>query len=158
MDGVSREEIADYVRHVKSEDFSPFSFPKSWWDLKLHPDAKDGIRSLQDAGYKCVTLSNGSAELLQHVSAAGGVHWDAIIDLVVHRVYKPHRAAYLTVQGETGFRANECLMVTANPTFGDIEGAASVGMNSQVIRHGYPDTITELAKMLGQPHPARDRC
>jgi hypothetical protein len=39
-------------------------------------------------------------------------------------------------------------MVTANPTFGDIEGAKAIGMQSQVIRHSYPNTIIELAEML----------
>jgi hypothetical protein len=45
-------------------------------------------------------------------------------------------------------KPEETLMVTANPTFGDIEGAAAIGMPSQVIRHGYPNTVIELAEML----------
>jgi hypothetical protein len=40
------------------------------------------------------------------------------------------------------------MMVTANPTFGDIEGSAAIGMQSQVIRHGYSNTIIELAEMM----------
>lgn len=150
MKYVSREEISDYVRHVNRSDFTPYKFPDSWWELQLHPDAQEGVKVLQDAGFKCVTLSNGSYDLLKHVSERGGISWDTIIDLAKHRVYKPHLDAYRTVEKETGFRPNECLMVTANPTFGDVEGAAAIGMSVQVIRQrGMPQTIVELAQQLG---------
>lgn len=149
MEGVSREEIADYVEHVKRNDFAPYTFPDSWWELNLHPDAKAGIGMLQDEGIQCVTLSNGSADLLEFVSGAGGVKWDKIIDLAKHKVYKPHVDAYRTVEKETGCKPEECLMVTANPTFGDLEGAAAIGMPSQVIRQpGEPESITQLAVKL----------
>lgn len=148
MDGVSRDEIAAYVAHVKRNDFSPFRFPQSWYDLKLHPDSADGISKLQKAGFRCIALSNGSRDLIKHVSVNGGIAWDHIIDLVSHRVYKPHVDAYRTVEKDLGVVPIETLMVTANPTFGDIEGAESIGMPSQVIRHGYPNTIVELAELL----------
>jgi len=149
MAGVSREEIGDYVRHVRKADFAPYAFPHGWWHLRLHPDAAEGVKSLQQAGFKCVALSNGSANLLEHVSLAGGIEWDEVIDLAKHRVYKPNVDAYLTVEQETGFKPKECLMVTANPTFGDIEGSAAIGMRSQVIRQpGEPANIIELANRL----------
>lgn len=149
MASVSRDEIGDYVRHVRKNDFTPYTFPQSWWDLKLHPDAAEGVLTLQMAGYDCVTLSNGAADLLRHVSEAGGIKWDKIIDLAKHRVYKPHVDAYRTVEAETGIKPADCLMVTANPTFGDIEGAAAIGMPSQVIRQAEgPANIIELAWRL----------
>ena len=150
MDAVSRDEIGDYVRHVRKNDFTPYQFPPSWLELALHPDAAEGVGLLQSAGYKCVTLSNGSADLLGHVSRRGGVFWDRIIDLVAHRVYKPHVDAYRTVESETKVKPADCLMVTANPTFGDIEGSAAIGMPSQVIRQAEgPANIIELAWRLG---------
>ena len=150
MAGISRKEIGDYVRHVRKNDFTPYAFPKSWWKLKLHPDAKQGVEMLRDAGFHCVTLSNGGPDLIEAVSENGGLEWDRIIDLTAHRVYKPHDDAYRTVQKETGFKPSQTLMVTANPTFGDIDGAAAVGMQSQVIRQpGMPQTIIELAEKLG---------
>ena len=148
MAGVSRDEIGDYVRHVRRNDFSPYTFPKSWWELNLHPDAAEGVALLQAAGYFCVTLSNGEAALLRHVSALGGIKWDKIINLASHRIHKPHVDAYRTVEIETGFKPAETLMVTANSTFGDIEGSAAIGMRSQVIRNGHPETIIDLAKEL----------
>jgi 2-haloalkanoic acid dehalogenase type II len=149
MKGTSREEIKAYVEHVRRNDFSPFNFPQSWWDLNLHPDSATGVRKLQDAGFYCVTLSNGPPDLLTHVSGRGGIVWDSIIDLAKYKVYKPHEAAYATVLAETTYYPRETLMVTANPTFGDIEGAVAIGMQSQVIRQpNTPQTIIELAEKL----------
>lgn len=150
MDGVSWDEIRDYVAHVRRNDFSPFAFPESWWNLLLHPDARNGIARLQRRGYQCVTLSNGDAGLLAYVSDNGGVDWDWIVDLAEHRVYKPHVDAYRTIEKDLGIPPSETLMVTANPTFGDIEGSAAIGMPSQVIRQPEtPQTIIELAELLG---------
>jgi HAD superfamily hydrolase (TIGR01493 family) len=148
MSGVSRDQIKDYVEHVRKNDFTPFEFPQSWWNLILHTDSATGVQRLQAAGFYCVTLSNGSPDLLSHISGRGGIVWDSIIDLAKYKVYKPHEAAYATVLAETTYYPRETLMITANPTFGDIEGAAAIGMRSQVIRHGYPNTIIELAEML----------
>ncbi len=150
MSTVSRDQIAQYVAHVRSEDFTPFNFPLSWWGLLAHPDSREGIKRLQRSGFVCVTLSNGSRDLLATVSARNKIDWDHIIDLAKYKVYKPHEAAYSTVMAETPYFPSETLMVTANPTFGDIEGAAAIGMRSQVIRQPEcPQTIIELAEILG---------
>lgn len=150
MSGVSREEIKSYVEHVCKEDFTPFDFPRSWWGLKSHQDACDGIKMLQSMGIFCVALSNGDACLIDEVSKLNGFDFDYVIDLAGgHRVYKPHIDAYRTIEKDLGYKPSETLMVTANPTFGDIEGAAAIGMPSQVIRNpGTPANIIELANML----------
>lgn len=149
MTGVPREEIKAYVNHVRRNDFSPYQFPDSWYTLKAHRDAARGIFLLRWAGYRCVVLSNGSWESLSELSRCNGILWDHIVDLVEHRVYKPHVDAYRTIEKDLGIPPEETLMVTANPTFGDIEGAAAVGMRSQVIRQpGTPQTIIELAAVL----------
>ena len=149
MSGIPREQIAGYVRHVRRNDFSPYEFPQAWWDLRAHQDVEEGMRRLQGHRLCCVALSNGDVDLIESLAAASGFAFDCIVDLAYHGVYKPHRDAYLTVEKDTAFKPHETIMVTANPTFGDIEGAASVGMRSQVIRHGYPNTVIELAEMIG---------
>ena len=150
MSRISHEEIKAYVDHVRKEDFTPFKFPDSWFNLKAHPDSAEGIKRLQRMGYKCVTLSNGGWGMLDNISALNGIGWDHITDLIEHRVYKPHVDAYRTIQKDLGFTPAETLMVTANPTFGDIEGAAAIGMQSQIIRQpGMPQTIVELSERLG---------
>ena len=149
MSGVPREEVKAYVDHVRGNDFSPYRFPDSWYSLKAHRDAALGIWSLRSSGYSCVALSNGSWELLSELSRCNGIHWDHIVDLVEHRVYKPHVDAYRAIEKDLGIIPEETMMVTANPTFGDVEGSQSIGMRPQVIRHpGCPRTIIELAVML----------
>lgn len=150
MKDVPREEIAAYVKHVRSGDFTPYVFPASWYELKTHPDVFDGIKMLQDEGFACIALSNGSKRLLETVAFNNGIQFDHVIDLESYRVYKPHVDAYRTVENDTDYRPHETLMVTANPAFGDLEGAAAVGMRSCVIRNGHPSDVIELAKMLIQ--------
>jgi 2-haloalkanoic acid dehalogenase type II len=149
MASMPREYVAEYVEHVRKKDFTPYRFPDVWWGLPAHPDARKGVTAIQKRRIICVALSNGSHELIKSLSEKAGIWWDCIVDLAQHQVYKPHRAAYLTIYKDLGIRPEDTLMVTANPTFGDIEGAASVGMRSQVIRHGHPNNVIELAYMLG---------
>jgi 2-haloalkanoic acid dehalogenase type II len=148
MTPVPKSDIAAYVHHVQRADFSPYTFPKSWYDLKAHPDVSAGILEIQSSGILCVALSNGSKELIEHLAIMNILAFDRVIDLVAHKVYKPHVDAYKTVHKETGVKPHETLMVTANPLFGDLEGAAAIGMRSQVIRHGYPNTVLELADVV----------
>lgn len=149
MSNFSRKEIVDYVKHVNKNNFSPFNFPESWFELKSHPDSSEGIIKLQNLGYRCVAMSNGSFDLIQKISHKNKIEWDYIIDLVKHGVYKPKKEAYFAVEKQTGFKPEETLMVTANPDFGDIEGSESIGMKSQVIRqNNYPKTIIELVELL----------
>jgi HAD superfamily hydrolase (TIGR01493 family) len=150
MSDISQEEIKEYVDHVRSDNFTPHDFPPSWWNLDSHLDSRKGIVAIQLQGIKCVALSNGSVDLIYRISKQNGIHWDAIIDLVSHRVYKPHVDAYRTIEKDLGFLPSETLMVTANPKFGDVEGSAAIGMRSKVIRHGKPNTIIELAEWLRQ--------
>jgi 2-haloalkanoic acid dehalogenase type II len=148
MSNIPKGQIGDYVDHVRQDKFEPYTFPSEWYQIEPHPDSVEGIESLQREGYMCVALSNGSYELIKSISDKCGIYWDHIIDLCKYKVYKPHIDAYRTVQKETGIPPEYCMMITANPSFGDIEGAKSIGMSSQVIRHGYPKDILELHQFL----------
>ena len=149
INGIKHEDVVSYSRHVRSSNFTPYKFNNSWYNLKAHSDSADGIKSLQKRGLKCIAFSNGSVDLITSISQNNGIDWDHIVDLVANKIYKPHGDAYTIIKKCFGYETSETLMVTANPTFGDIEGSASVGMMSQVIRHGYPNTILELNEMFG---------
>lgn len=149
MSGVPKEEIANYVDHVSRDDFRPYTFPASWYRLPVHQDVVEGIRRLRANGFWIAAMSNGTPELIHAIASNAGFAFDQVVDLAKAKVYKPHKEAYREVQLQTGYKPSETLMVTANPTFGDIEGAASAGMRSQVIRHGHPNTVIELAETLG---------
>lgn len=149
MSTVSKDEIRAYVNHVRNNDFSPFEFPSSWWSLKAHPDSAEGIKLLQSNGFECVAASNGSVSLLEHIAKENGIEWDFVIDFAKHGVYKPNQRAYHVIRYEAFCEAERILMVTANPTFGDVEGALSVWMAASVIRQpDKPATIIELAESL----------
>lgn len=86
------------------------------------------------------------------MSSNAGIVWDLIIPLELVGSYKPHPDAYrAALKIFPQFQPHQFLMVTANPTFGDIEGAAAIGMRSQVIRQpDHPQTIIDLAFLLAQ--------
>ncbi len=148
MSSLPKEDIKHYVNHVKADVWKPLELPEDWWYLKAHPDAAEGIRRLREH-FTVATLSNGPVDLLVWLSKQNGIDWDWIVPIQMEYTYKPHRAAYLTVFQCFKFDPSQILLVTANPTFGDIEGAASVGMKSQVIRQpGCPQTIIELSEVL----------
>jgi len=150
MSAVPREEIAAYVEHVRLNDFSPYEFPVSWKQLRFFPDVVIGLDRLLDDGFELATMSNCDAALTWKIAANHRVvnYFEHIVDLEHCRVYKPHQAAYHCLCAWVQRPPEEILMVTANPTFGDLEGAAAIGMPSQVIRHGFPNDVIELAEML----------
>jgi FMN phosphatase YigB (HAD superfamily) len=146
MKDVERADVAAYNDHVRRKDFSPLTLPESWYNLKPHDDAGLGLHLLRKMGLYCATLSNAPIALQTALSEPHGLVWDNMVDLPLHRVYKPDLAAYPIGAKVCGFKPEECLMVTANPTFGDVEGAKACGMASQVIRHPYtPRDILSLA-------------
>lgn len=145
---ISDFEISDYVKHVRQENFSPYIFPDGWFKLKAHSDSAEGIKQIKKKGIICAAFSNGSYELIYHISQANNIRWDYIIDLSKFKVYKPNLEAYRAVAITTKSLNSQCFMITANPTFGDVEGALNVGMRPVVIRHGYPNNIIELSSYL----------
>lgn len=121
--------ISEYANHVKSEDFSPFEFPAPWWDLEIYYDAAQAIKEISKRGIRNVAASNGSINLISKLSCNAGIQWDRIVDFVGAGVYKPNPRAYRVIlDGELWAKPEDIFFVTANPTFGDVEGAHSVGM------------------------------
>ena len=127
------DQVKDYSKHVNKAEFTPYRFPDSWYELDSHADAVEGIRILREKGYYCVAMSNGSPDLILSNSQRSGIIWDYIMDLAKHKVYKPNPDAYPLIQLETGICSENVLMVTANPTFGDVEGSQLCGMQSCIV-------------------------
>ena len=144
------KQVKDYAKHVNNPDFKPYIFPKEWYDLESHTDAIDGIRLMREKGYYCIAMSNGNPELILANSNKSGIVWDHVMDLASHGVYKPNKLAYPLIGLDTGFPPSATLMVTANPTFGDIEGARYCGMQTcTIIRNGkHAYNILDLANDL----------
>jgi len=148
-DTLSYDTIYKYNEHVKQQKFQPYHFDEEWYQLKIFEDVAEGFKELRRLKIKIVALSNGSIDLIKTLSDANEIAWDQIIDLVKHRVYKPHLKAYKACIIDTKIPASNTLMVTANKSFGDIECASKIGMQTCLIRNGTPNTILELAESLG---------
>jgi FMN phosphatase YigB (HAD superfamily) len=112
MNQIPKAEISDYVSHVRQANFVPYAFPSGWYDIRPHLDSVDGISSLRTSGFMCVALSNGDKNLISHISTNNNIVWDHIVDLLEHKVYKPHVDAYRTVEKDLNVKPPECLMVT----------------------------------------------
>jgi 2-haloalkanoic acid dehalogenase type II len=142
MNSIPKTEVRNYVNHVRDSVWKPLKLPVSWRNLEPHPDAAEGIARLREE-HTVVTLSNGPVELLVHLSRCAGIEWDMIVPLEMIKVYKPYIKAYDFLPKL--FHTNDILMVTANPKFGDIEAANTLGWKSVVIRNGgFPNNILEL--------------
>lgn len=148
VSNISRKEVKAYVEHVRkpSKVWTPHQFGDAWYRLFAHADSAIGIAMLQMRGVLCWAFSNGDRKLIEYLSWRNGIAWDNIVDLSIVEAYKPHAKAYQYLQELAG--DSPLAIVTANPTFGDIEGAASIGARSYVIRHGKPETITQLAESI----------
>lgn len=147
LSGVSRQEIADYAAHIRKAEWSPLVLPESWLTLTSHSDSRDGIEEIRKTHF-VVALSNAPMGMIAKLSKLNGIRWDAIIPLEMFRVFKPNPRAYLAICDVLGCNPDDVTMVTANKTFGDLEGARSVGMNSVLIRgeSDMPDIIAFSAK------------
>lgn len=152
LSSVDRDEIRDYAAHLRAfretGEWKPLVLPKSWETLPAHADSEPGIAELRDR-YLVVTMSNGPLGLLAKLSHHNGISWDAIIPLEMKQTYKPNPAAYLTICEVLGVEPHEVAMITANPTFGDVEASQSLGMTPIVIRgESKIQTIIDLAEAL----------
>ena len=145
-----KQEIRDYIAHVRKPEWSPLTLPDSWRDLKLHPDSLDGIRLIA-AKFKVVSCSNAPYEFTRDLFMRSGL--DALVeitDIAANRCYKPHPDSYKSVCQQFPFQPEQVLMVTGNVPSPDIEGARAIGMKAILIRQpGTPQTIVELAELLG---------
>lgn len=148
VSSLPREFVRRYADRRQEPVYQHHDFEKAWYELKSHPDSRQGIAMLRDE-YRVVTMSNGSFHLLDQISSKAGIVWDLITPIELLKVYKPDHAAYLAIPSLFQCQVDECLMVTANPTFGDVKACTEIGMPYAIIRQpNCPKTIPDLAWAL----------
>ncbi len=96
--------------------------------LDVHPDVPDGLRALNHAGVRLVTLTNGSVEVTEALLRRA-----ELLDLVEHRLdvsmvgrWKPARDAYRHALAVAGVGAEDAALVAVHPW--DIDGAQRAGL------------------------------
>ncbi|MEV6839270.1 haloacid dehalogenase type II [Streptomyces sp. NPDC051133] len=133
--------------------------------LPLHPDVPGGVRTLHSAGFRLVTLTNGSADTTRAVLAGTDLTdcFEAHLDVERPGRWKPAREAYAYALDTVGVPAGDALLVSVHPW--DVDGAARAGLATAWLRRTsrpYPSTarpadltatsLTDLAARLRAGH------
>lgn len=125
--------------------------------LGLHPDVPEGVRALRAAGYRLVTLSNGSTQVAEKLFTPAGIRdqFERLLSVEDAPGWKPATSAYHFASGACGVKPGEMLLVAVHPW--DIHGAAKAGLGTAWINRtgaDYPDyfvtpdyTVASLAEL-----------
>ena len=98
--------------------------------LGVHRDVPTGISSLAAAGFRLVTLSNGSAQIAGKLFTAAGIrdNFESLLSVEDAPAWKPARAAYEYAAAATAADPAGMLLVAVHPW--DIHGAARAGLRT----------------------------
>lgn len=101
--------------------------------LPAHPDVKDGLEKLSQAGYKIVSLTNSSSLGVKTQFENAGLidYFEKRYSIDTIQKYKPHPEAYKIVLDDLGVKPEEALMVAAHAW--DIMGAKNAGLQTAFI-------------------------
>jgi 2-haloacid dehalogenase len=113
-------------------------------ELDVHPDVAAGMRELAGAGYRLVTLTNGSAAMSEAMLARAGV-----LGLLEHRLsvedagrWKPAREPYVYAARVCGAEPEEMALVAVHPW--DVHGAQRAGLTGAWVNRSGTDYPTYL--------------
>ncbi|MEP7090725.1 MAG: haloacid dehalogenase type II [Nocardioidaceae bacterium] len=130
--------------------------------LELHADVASGVDRLHEAGFRLMTLSNGSASVAERLLSDGHVldRFEKLLSVEDAGAWKPSSSTYLYAAAQAGVEPSDVLLVAVHPW--DVEGAARAGLQSAWLnRSGVPfpgvfsdptytvSTIEELAELWG---------
>lgn len=133
-------------------------------ELDLHPDVVNGVRVLRAAGFRMVTLSNGSTQVAERLLTKAGIRseFETLLSVQDAPAWKPVRAAYDYAADACGVEPDQMILVAAHPW--DIHGASRAGMQTAWLNRSddpYPGYFTapeytiraprDLAVLLGHP-------
>ena len=131
----------------------------SMGDLPLHPDVVDGVRALRAAGYRLVTLTNGSANVAEALFASAGIRdeFERLLSVEEAPAWKPHPGAYAYAADACGASPDELLLVAVHHW--DIHGARRAGLHAAWVNRGgatYPSyfaapdlTVASVGELRG---------
>jgi len=102
-------------------------------NLPPYDDVKDGLKALQQAGYRMVTLTNSSHEALTQQMELAGLtgYFEQLMSVDTMRQYKPKTAVYQQAVEQLGVQPEEAMMVAAHGW--DIAGARLAGLQAAFI-------------------------
>ena len=127
--------------------------------LGVHPEVPEGIRALVAAGFRLITLSNGSARIAEKLLSEAGIReaFESLLSVEDAPAWKPARAAYEYAAAVSGADPAGMLLVAVHPW--DIHGAARAGLRTAWLNRtggSYPGyfeapefTVTALTELPG---------
>jgi 2-haloacid dehalogenase len=135
LDGRSAGEADEAARHILG----------GMAELPVHPDVPGGVHMLRRAGFRLVTMTNGSPELTDGLLKRAGVRdqFDALLSVSGPRCWKPAPDAYRYAVRRAGVRPGEALLVAVHPW--DVDGAQRAGLAGAWLRRGtdhYPEAMS----------------
>ena len=133
-------------------------------EVSPYPDSGPAIRTLGEAGVRCVILTNGSREMVDSALSAAGFQdqFEAIFSVDDVMVFKPSPLVYAMVRDGLHLEPEDILMVSSHPW--DLAGAMSYGFQGVWVDRsgaghhlenlgfdpGYKvSTLTGLVELLG---------
>ena len=113
--------------------------------LPVHPDVTVGVPALRGAGYRLVTLSNGSSGVAERLLERAGLldHFAALLSVEGGSAWKPARSAYEHAARQVGVAPEQMMLVAVHPW--DVDGAGRAGLSTAWIRRterDYPGFFT----------------
>lgn len=113
--------------------------------LPVHEDVPGGVRALADAGFRLVTLTNGSVDISGQLLARAGLRdrFERLLSVTDAGIWKPARGAYRYAEQQCGVAGKDLLLVAVHPW--DIDGASRAGWQTAWLNRSgadYPDHMT----------------
>ncbi|MGN7253380.1 MULTISPECIES: haloacid dehalogenase type II [unclassified Arthrobacter] len=133
--------------------------------LGVHPDVPEGISALGAAGFRLITLTNGSTQIAEKLFKAAGIRevFESLLSVEDAPAWKPARASYEYAAAASGADPAGMLLVAVHPW--DIHGATRAGLRTAWLNRtggSYPDyfeapefivtALTELPAALAAAH------
>lgn len=132
--GVGMLEMVGDTHGVKIEPADVAMLKRSMANMPPHSDANEGLRKLQEAGFRMVTLTNSpmsdeGTTPLENANLTRYFERQFSVDRT--RVYKPSALLYRMVADEMGVPSGSCCMIACHVW--DTIGAQSAGLSGCLI-------------------------
>jgi 2-haloacid dehalogenase len=113
-------------------------------ELSPHPDAGAAFRRLHEANIKIVTLTNGSASIVEKLLQNAGLRQFVKEMISIEEVHhwKPRREVYLYSARRIGVEPQHLALVAAHAW--DIHGAGAAGLTTAFVARGKPFPATMM--------------
>ena len=114
-------------------------------ELPVHADVVSGVAHLHDAGFRLVTLSNGSASIAERLLTDAGVRdrFEHVLSVEEAGAWKPDARSYAWAAEQCGVEVADMALVAVHPW--DVDGAARAGLRTAWVDRSeahYPATFT----------------